>query len=243
MTAPERSLLRLAQLLVGPAHTPMLASVAQRITRIVVDLQASSPASCELVLRDRSGQALRESGLHIGSEIVIKAERPKSDTAHPIFIGEITSLGASYRGLLGEVLIRAYSRDHRLQRDRRSRAYLNSKDSDIAKEIAQAHKLPLGAIDQSTTTHDHIGQINETDWEFLIRRAREIGFDLRMVDGKFNFQRPPLQPPAPSVTLSWPGQLWSFAPRISASTLPTEVEVRLWDPKGPQGCRGNGAGP
>ena len=57
-------------------------------------------------------------------------------------------------------------------------------DSDIVKQVAGDARLDLGEIEETSEVHKHVSQANVTDWEFLTDRARQIGLDLMVVDGK-----------------------------------------------------------
>ena len=106
-------------------------------------------------------------------------------------------------------------------------------------------------ITDTSTTHRHVSQISQTDWDFLRDRAQEIGFEIGVAQGKFFFrtaverqaQRRRLGsarcatagsmiagavgggPP----TLTFQQNLQSFRPRRSAANIPSDVEVRVYD--------------
>jgi uncharacterized protein involved in type VI secretion and phage assembly len=112
------------------------------------------------------------------------------------------------------------------------------KDSDIAKKIADAIGISLGTIDDSGPVLPHVSQANLTDWEFLQGRAREIGFELAVGEGKFHFRRPAASASAPAngdydsadpTTLVFGQDLLEFHPRLSSSEQVSEVVVRGWD--------------
>jgi hypothetical protein len=137
-----------------------------------------------------------------------------------------------------------------LQRARRSQTFLNMTDSDIAEKIAKNAGLSIGQIDSTSTTHDHIAQVAQTDWEFLTDRAREIGYEVGVTQGKFFFRSASGMPAgglggalssAVSAVagalglgggLEFKKNLISFYPRISAANITPDVEVRFWDGKG-----------
>ncbi|MGI8667141.1 MAG: contractile injection system protein, VgrG/Pvc8 family, partial [Jatrophihabitans sp.] len=220
----------LATIRLGATHGPLDAKVADAIHRVVVDQNANLPATVEIWLSDPNGELLSSSGFDIGQLVTVAAPSGSSGQTAALITAEITSVGGHYRGLAGQVVLRGYSREHRLQRARRSRAYLNMKDSDIAREIANNAKLPVGDIDETRTAHSHLAQINETDWAFLHRRAAEIGFELRMIEDRFCFQKAPAGRSAAAIPLARADGLWSFAPRITAAGLTGQVEVRVWNP-------------
>jgi uncharacterized protein involved in type VI secretion and phage assembly len=84
----------------------------------------------------------------------------------------------------------------------------------------------------------HVSQVNETDWTFLERRAREIGFEIAVNEGKFLFRRPAQATTAPAdgdydstdpLQLVFGQDLLEFHPRISSAEQVGEVVVRGWD--------------
>jgi phage protein D len=108
----------------------------------------------------------------------------------------------------------------------RSRAFLNKKDSDIAAEIARAAGLEAD-IETTATVYDHIYQHNQSDMDFLLQRAWRIGFECFVSQGKLTFRRPPER--ATPITLTWGGDLLTFAPRMTLAEQVDAVIVRGWD--------------
>ena len=58
------------------------------------------------------------------------------------------------------------------------------KDSDIASKIAREAGFMETDISDTSTTHRHVSQISQTDWDFLRGRAQEIGFEVGVVAGQ-----------------------------------------------------------
>lgn len=69
------------------------------------------------------------------------------------------------------------------------RAYEGLTDSQIAGVIAVRNRLQVDA-DPTPTVHEHVVQVNETDMEFLERRALLHGFDVYVADGVLHFHEP-----------------------------------------------------
>ena len=153
----------------------------------------------------------------------------------------MTALEGVYREGKAPLLVaRGYDHAHRLSRGRSSATFQNVKYSDIARTIASQVGLGVGTIDDSGRVHDHVGQTGQTDWEFLRSLAREVGFEVAVVEGKLEFRRPrrggrgargratsarsdPLQ-------LVFGQDLLDFRPRVTSSGQVSRVEVRGWDP-------------
>lgn len=234
---------------VGAIGLPLSPLVAAKIVRTVVDTHLHLPDMFEITFSDDDGTVLDDAHMDIGTKIEIVGMKAGDSTGTSLIKGEITSIEA--RCVDGVILsiARGYERAHRLQRAKRTKTYVNMKDSDIARKVAQNAGLTIGDIDTSSTTHVHIAQVAQTDWDFLTERAREIGFETGVVGGKFFFRKASGMPAgglggalagaASAVAgalglggaLTFRQNLLTFLPRISAANITPSVEVRVWDPK------------
>ncbi|GAA1563610.1 VgrG-related protein [Kribbella hippodromi] len=212
---------------VGPARRPLPASAADAIIRVLVDQSLGLPGMFELVFADGPDTAAITTTLAIGTTVGIAAAAPeRPGDPRLLLTGEVTSLEAEY-GELDVLTVRGFTEEHRLQRARRTRTFVNMSDSDIATRIAREAGLPIGTVTTTAVVHEHVGQVNRTDWEFLAGRAEALGFEVGVEYGEFFFGRRPAAGPCP---LRLRDNLLTFAPRIGTGNLPTEVEVRAWDP-------------
>jgi len=214
---------------VGRPGRPLAAVAHERIVRLVVDTSLHLPDMFEITFHDRDSIVLARGGLAIGTVVTISGTAPGTTTIGSLLVGEITSI----EGVFAEVnrtVVRGYSADHRLQRRRRTRTFVNMKDSDIARKVAVDAGLEIGAVEQTRTAHDHVAQINQTDWEFLRSRATRIGFEFGVADGKFFYRRASGTGVGSPVPLEFPVGLRTFLPRITAGNLAGSAEVRVWDP-------------
>ncbi|CRK58380.1 VgrG protein [Alloactinosynnema sp. L-07] len=231
-------------LLVGyPVGIPMLPTVSQLLIRAVVDTHLHLPDMFELTFLDNAGTFLDDAGIKIGSVIEVKGNKAGTPAATSLIKGEVTAVEALCQDSMILTVVRGYEKAHRLQRAKRTRTFVNMKDSDIARQIAKDAGLRSGTIDATSTTHDHLAQIAQTDWEFLTERAREVGYETGVVGGEFFFRKASgsgagggLMDAAASMvglgsTLTFKGNLRTFLPRISAANLTPDVEVRVWDTK------------
>ena len=164
-----------------------------------------------------------------GKEVEIADHSGGEDST--IFVGEVSSFGLDL-GFLAPgappfAVIRGYDKSHRLHRNRRTETYIKSKYSDVAAKVAREAGLQLEA-DSTSGVHDYIIQSNETDWEFLWRLARTVGYELYFEAGKLSFKRP-RQRRGEALKLKWGDTLQQF--KVSASTVfqTSEVVVRSWD--------------
>lgn len=205
---------------------------ASRLVRVVVDLHLSLPDTFTLTFFDLTGTVLSDAGIRLGGTVAVEAGTPESGTPKPLVNGEVTALEGVYddRGAL--TIVRGSTADHRLQRFRRSRTFVDAKDSDVARKVASEAGLKVGRVDATRQVHPLLTQDNQTDWQFLRERAEEVGYDVGVTDGKLYFRKaaPSGKGAAGVVPAVAGGNLLGFRPRVSTANLPTEVEVRAWDP-------------
>ncbi|TWD79389.1 uncharacterized protein involved in type VI secretion and phage assembly [Kribbella amoyensis] len=212
---------------VGMARRPLAGALADTIIRVLVDQARGLPGMFELAFAagDRADAVL--AALAIGTEVGVAAASPERPGDPRLLIsGEVTALEAEYDEI-AVLVVRGYTEEHRLQRARRTRTFVNMSDSDIAIKVARDAGLTVGTVPPTRVVHEHVGQVNQTDWEFLTARADALGLETGVDHGEFFFGQRPAGAPCP---LHLGDNLLAFAPRISTGNLPTEVEVRAWDP-------------
>ncbi len=163
-----------------------------------------------------------------GSEIKIKAgfHGPLPE----LFIGEVTGLEPEFPGR-GPVLlaVRGLDRMFRLGFAHKTRAFNKMKDSDIASQIAGDWSLTPD-VEDTPVTHEYLFQNNQTDFEFLLQRARHTGYEVK-VEGKRLIFRKPRETGSKIMTLTYGESLLSFFPRLSLLTQVSEVVVQFWQAK------------
>ncbi|WP_410598354.1 VgrG-related protein [Amycolatopsis sp. lyj-90] len=213
---------------IGPAKRPLPPAVAKSVLRVTVDTHLHLPDMFEIVVTDRDASAQALKVLAIGTEVAIGGAAP----GHPndprlLMSGEVTSIEAEYHST-ASIVFRGYAEDHRLQRTKRTRTFLDMTDSDIARKIATEAGLMIGVIEPTTVTHQHTGQVNQTDWDFLVRRAAAIGYQVGVTCGRFEFRA--AAGPSEPVVLALGANLLSFSARVTAGNLAPFTEVRIWDP-------------
>ncbi len=219
----------------GAGSSPLADDARNRVVRTIVDTSVHLPGMFEITFLDDTGDIVATAGLSIGTEVQVLGQALNATAAQRLIVGEVTSIEGVFERRTFLTVVRGYDKAHRLQRARRTRTFVNMKDSDIARQLATDAGLTPGQIDMSATTHAHIGQCDQTDWDFLGQRAREVGFETGVSDGKFYFRKASTvgggaagagQP----VALAFSQNLRSFRPRVTAGNLAPEVEVRVWDP-------------
>ncbi len=161
---------------------------------------------------------------------VIEIKLGYVDDLETLLIGEITALEPEFVfNRLPGLTVRGYDRRHRLQRGRKTRTFVQQKDSDIAAQIASEAGLTAQAED-SGTVHDYVLQANQTDLEFLHERASRIQYEV-VVEDKTLFFRPVANAQGEVLTLTMDDDLLEFYPRLSSAGQVSEVTVRSWSPK------------
>jgi len=147
-----------------------------------------------------------------------------------VMLAEITSLEPVFTAdgppLL---LVRGYDHRHRLARGRKTRTFAQMKDSAIAGQLAREAGL-RAQVDPTEVTLSYVIQSNQSDWDFLRRRASLIGYEIYVRDKVLYFRAPPItQPPADKLSLG--ADITEFSPRLSSLTQAAVVAVRGWDVK------------
>lgn len=218
------------------------------LEQVVVDDHLHLPDTFVLSFRDLDRKVLSKAKVQIGSQVRISGTPLGGELPLPLLSGEVTSIEADYDALGARATVRGYDHSQRLHRGRRTATYRNVKDSDIATQVARRAGIKVGTIDDSRTTHEHVSQANLSDWEFLQARAREIGFEVAVADGKLDFRKPTASSDAPTdgdfdsknpLQLVFGQDLLEFRPRITSSEQVKEVKVRGWDPAKKQGLVGS----
>lgn len=215
---------------VGTAAGSLSPDAASMVLRVVVDTHLHLPDMFEITFAHGSASAVAQAGISIGVPLEIWGGPPQQELSKRLILGEVTSIEGQYTGSLSRIVVRGYAKSHRLQRITRTRTFVNMKDSDIARQIASDAGLTIGVIDQTRTTHDHVGQVNQTDWDFLKWHARKIGYETGVANDTFFFRKASTTAAGTPITLTYPEKLRSFYPRVTAGNLAEQVEVRVWDP-------------
>lgn len=143
--------------------------------------------------------------------------------------GEITILEPEFN--IDEpptIKVQGYDSLHRFRRGRKTKSYLEMKDSDIASQIAGDLSLST-QVDDTGVTHEYLLQNNLSDIDFLMERARRIRYELQIEDDTLHFRKA-ANDKNQEVTLEYGLSLQSFYPRLSTMTQVSEIVVQGWDP-------------
>lgn len=217
----------------------LAAELELRLERAIVDDHALLPDMFALRFRDPDRDFLGKAGFEIGATVKILAASQGKEASELLITGEVTALEAEFDVTGSHAVVRGYDHSHRLHRGRRTETYRNVTDADVARTVARRVGLEMGRVDETTTVYRHVSQANLSDWDFLAARAREIGHEIAVVDGKVEFRAPADADEAPeagdlvsenALQLVLGADLSSFRPRITSAEQVKEVSVRGWDP-------------
>lgn len=160
----------------------------------------------------------------------VEIEMGYRDNLESLFNGEITGLEPEFPDDAPPCLIvRGYDRRHRLMSKRKTRTFLNMKDSDIAGEIAGDWGL-TPQVEDSGVTLDYVLQNNQTDFAFIHERARRIGYEATVTNSTLYF-RPRQNSGSADITLNREVELLDFRARLSTIGQVEEMAVQGWNPK------------
>ena len=197
------------------------------VLEIVVDNSLYFPDVATILVHDPHLKWVDDKQLNPGRPVRILAKRqePKAEKT-VIFEGEVVELESAFEQSSHQLTVRAFDRLHRLARGRHVRTFQNTKDSDVASQIAREVKLKTD-IKETRAVHEHLFQNNKTNLEFLRERAHALGYLLFVSGDKLCF-KPPAQQPQP-IELQWGVTLGQFCPRLTTIGQHSKIVVRGWD--------------
>jgi uncharacterized protein involved in type VI secretion and phage assembly len=227
--------------------TPLDAALEPLVEQVVVEDYLHQPDMVTVTFRDLERKVLTDARIKIGSKLKVSATPVGGNAPEILAMTEVTAIEAEYTTAGSRAIVRAYDPSHRFHRGRQTLTYAGMKDSDIARKIAGRVGVDVGTVEDSGPVLAHVSQANESDWAFLERRAREIGFEIAVNEGKFHFRKPITSTGAPEggdyetedpLKLVFGQDLLEFHPRVSSAEQVGEVVVRGWDMKAKQAVVG-----
>lgn len=211
----------------APAPSAMLADVAA----VSVEQEIAALSMFTVVLANWDPDALTvtwsdSDRLAIGT--TVRITMGYLDEALPVMVGDVTGWEPTFAADRPPTLtVRGYDHGHLLTRGRRTRAFTGKTDSAIASEVARDAGLDA-AVEDTGVPLDYVVQTNQTDLEFLRRRADLIGYEVFVRDEVLHFRRPQFRAD-PVATLHVGADLVEFTPRLGSLTQVGELVVRGWD--------------
>jgi len=162
------------------------------------------------------------------------------DAAESVIAGEITGMQLRISGRdTPALVVRGFDRRHRLMRGQKTRTFLQVKDSEIAQQIAGDAGLSAEATDTAVKL-DYVIQHNQTDLEFLLERARRIGYEVLVEDRKLRFRPRPIDE-TEKLTLDRTADLIEFTARLTTMNQAADCAVQAWDMKAKKPIRSRAA--
>ncbi len=217
------------------AGKPLSDALQAQLALIRVEESLSLPSSFSLRFYDPGFSLLDDEFIAVGSEVEISLGWGNERTT--VMRGEVTGVQAEASRLSGfEVEVFGLDKMHRTMRGTKSRTFQNQSDADVARRIAQEAGLTPD-IDATGSPHTLLFQVNESDHQFLRKRARRIGYDFWVSDGKLHFKQSKTASP---VTATWGDNLFRLKARMSAAAQVNKVSVRGWDDAKQQAIVGSG---
>ena len=218
--------------------SPLAADAKAMLVSAYVDDSLRLPDTFVLRFRDSERMVIAKSGAKIGGKVKVSVASDASTSPEPLIEGEITALEAEFDSTGTYTVIRGYDQAHRLFRGRRTETYIQSTASDVATKVAQRAGLSVGKIESTSTVFDHLSQGGVTDWEFLESLAKQIGYEIAVKNGKFDFRKPQKADTAPAggkaaaenpLVLRLGTDLLRFRALVTAAEQVKEVQARGWD--------------
>ena len=215
---------------------------SDNLISVEVDDSLYLPDMFVLHLKDPELEMLKNNVFKLGSEVKITASTPPEQPnqapspAVVLMVGEITGIEPDLNAMdRATLVVRGYDRSHKMHRVRETKTYQQVTDADLARQLAGASGLSA-QVTATSVVYPYLMQANQTDWEFLMERARRIGYRLFVEDRKLHFEPPP--PAPPETKLEWGIDLAQFRARLSTIDQVSKVTVRGWNPKTKQAIVG-----
>ena len=199
------------------------------------DLHLPSMVAIELVGLADGHEAIAEQiawlddDAHFAVGDTVEIQLGSLDQLTTVLVAELTGLEPEFTlQRQPRLCLRGHDRRHRLMRGRKTRTFVDQKDSDIATLIAQDAQL-TAQVEDSGVTHAYLAQVNQTDLAFLQSRANAIGYELRVDDQDLIF-RPLGYGDSAIATLNFHNGLLEFHPRLTTLGQTSTVQVTSWNP-------------
>ena len=155
---------------------PLLEQSAMLISNITVESQLFLPSLCEIELVDSGQGVLLENGLVAGVLIEIRAISGEDIIGVPLFSGQVESIELRFDHTSGvRSVVRAYDLAHKMLHGQKTTGFPLSLYSEIVEAIGLEHGIATLA-EPTEVPYTMVVQSNESDWDFIVRLAREVGY-------------------------------------------------------------------
>jgi phage protein D len=219
---------------VTTGNSPLDSGVRGDIVSVELNYEVDVPAMATITLNvwDPVARAVKDAyfdQFQLGTALEVAIGLNQTT---PMFTGEVTALEPSFGGHEGggdTLRIQAYDRLHRLRFGTKQRTFQKQKDSEIASQIADGVGL-TGDVEDTGVKHPHVTQENVNDLTFLLSRAKQINYEVRVEDKTLLFRKT-REAEGPAITLEYRKDLIRFSPRQRTVPEGGKVAVRGWDVK------------
>lgn len=223
----------------------------QTITRVTVEASTFLPRMCEIEFLE-SPQYIGKYTYSLfapGDDVAVFAYASGNVTGDVVFKGTVTGVEMiSDEGSGVRTVFRCHDGGAAMLGATKTKLWKQKTYAEVVKEIAGKNSLnPLlgSAIESSSVTHETVVQLNETDWDFICRLAREIGYvcfvevytqltlsKTRLFWGKVpKASRGPSSPTRPKGFEVGDGRVLSLRAMVSGLGLVGNVQAAGWDAK------------
>ncbi|MBN2825410.1 MAG: hypothetical protein JXQ76_08810 [Campylobacterales bacterium] len=200
--------------------------IIDQLYKIKVSRAANSISTARIMFKDANLEFQSEKNFAIGKSVSIALGQKK---AEEIFAGEIIRIDYKFAPSQTPILeLVCYDKLFKLSRMVHSRPFVKKKDSDIAKTMASEAGLQ-SSIDATTTKHEYILQNNESNLQFLRRRAQKLGYEVAIDGGKFIFKKARFKDKKKSITLDYRKDRIDLNVTLDSSNIIEEAVVSSWD--------------
>lgn len=201
------------------------------VLSIEISLQVGSIPHAHIVLQDGDTAeqtfAISESDTFVpGAEIEIDLGYNRQEQT--VFKGVVTRQRIDAPGHGSSRLhVEAMHACFRMAHARKSRAWVDTSDADAIADLAAEHSI--GFSGSSDAVQPQLYQHQASDWDFAVLRTERLGqLLIAELDGLKMFKPDPSA--APTMTLEYGINLFSFNIELDASRQPESVEVGAWTP-------------
>lgn len=161
-----------------------------------------------------------------GKEIEIKAGYHSDEET--IFKGIVIKHSLKIRSGGSLLIVECKDKAVKLTSGRKSKYYLDSKDSDVFEEMIGTYGIDKD-IEATGFQHKKLVQYNCSDWDFLVTRAQANGKVCVVDDGKITVKAPDFSQTEVE-TVAFGATLLDFDAEIDARNQYNKVSSYAWDP-------------
>lgn len=208
------------------------AALHDDVLRVDVHEEVGRLARAILLVRNWDEEARRvkhSDGVDLAPGTPVEIGLGYSGAFETVFDGVVTDLSGAFLSSDEPVLrVGCRCRGALLAAGRRSRVFEELAEGDVAASLAGEHGL--SADTENGPEHPTLVQWNTTDWDFLVSRARRLGWALYVRGERLAF-RPPDLGQAPVATLEWGATLLETTLDQDMRLRRDPTAARAWDPE------------